>query len=248
MSPLTKGSVDLRRLVISVYSPKTNSTRLVPISPALEPLLAPLVTGDPADPLFASVHSNSNLATEVRRAIERAGMQPWPKTFQNLRHSCTQDLCEKLPAHAAASMMGHSVTVAAKHYLSVTDDHFRKISRPEGHDGSGATQNATLNTSVDAGTQRNPEQQVPDESELVASCASSEGWGMGGEGLEQPQDSTGQTGTSRSCNAKCNVDRVGPTTDGRESPNELKVLLDAWNNLPPELRIQFEQLIRGGMG
>jgi integrase len=184
---LSKGSIDWRLLRISVYSPKTNSTRIVPICPELATLLLPIATGCATDPLFPKIRSDTNLSTMVRRATARAGISPWPKTFQNLRRSCAQDISEMLPAHASAKIMGHSISVAANHYVSVTDHHFRKITHPNGDSGEhNATQNPTQNTSVDAGTQRNLEQQVPDESELVGSCASGEGLGMGGEGFEPP--------------------------------------------------------------
>ena len=43
------------------------------------------------------------------------------KPLQNMRASRANELAAKLPAHVCASIMGHDIAVAAKHYLRVMD-------------------------------------------------------------------------------------------------------------------------------
>jgi len=45
--------------------------------------------------------------------------------FQNLRSSRETELTQKFPLHVVCAWMGNSQAVAAKHYLQVTDDHFK---------------------------------------------------------------------------------------------------------------------------
>ena len=71
-------------------------------------------------------NSNANLRTQFKRYMERAGIETWPKLFQNLRSSCSTELAQEFPAHVAAAWIGHSVEIANKHYWQVTDDDFAR--------------------------------------------------------------------------------------------------------------------------
>lgn len=57
--------------------------------------------------------------------MKRVGLKPWPKTFQNLRSTRETELAEEYPLHVVTAWLGNSEPVAAKHYLQITDDHFR---------------------------------------------------------------------------------------------------------------------------
>src|SRR5262249_25298977 len=124
-----------------VRSPKTEhhegkESRIVPIYPELLPYLE--AASDEARPgidcpLSSPVISryrdaNSNLRTQMQRIIAKAGVQAWPKLFQNLRSTRQTELAEEFPAHVVCAWMGNSEAVAAKHYLQVTDEHFGKAS------------------------------------------------------------------------------------------------------------------------
>jgi len=126
--------VDWANEWFTVHSPKTErhagkATRRVPIFPDLAPLLREVF--EAAEPGAEYVitryrRSGVNLGTHFRRIIVRAGVEPWPKLFQNLRSSCETELVDKWPAHVACAWIGHSEKVALKHYLQVTDEHFKK--------------------------------------------------------------------------------------------------------------------------
>ena len=77
-----------------------------------------------------------NLRTRLLWIIKRAGLKPWPKLWQNLRSTRETELADQFPAHVAAAWIGNSVAVAVKHYLQVTEDHFKQAANK-------ATQNPT---------------------------------------------------------------------------------------------------------
>lgn len=68
----------------------------------------------------------TNLRTQLQRIIKRAGAEPWPKLFQNLRASRATELAAEFPAHIGAAWLGHSTLIAQKHYWQVTDADFQK--------------------------------------------------------------------------------------------------------------------------
>jgi len=116
----------------TVHSPKTarhdgQATREVPIFPELLPHLQ--AAFDAAEPGAEYVIAryrlpNANLSTQLRRILWRAGIDPWPRLFQNLRASCDTDLAARFPAHVCARWLGHTPAIAAKHYLQVTEADF----------------------------------------------------------------------------------------------------------------------------
>ncbi|MCA9049640.1 MAG: site-specific integrase, partial [Planctomycetaceae bacterium] len=67
--------------------------------------------------------SNTNLDKPMKVIIDRAGLKPWPKLFQNMRASCeTQWLREGERADLVANWIGHSVKVQNMNYVQHTDD------------------------------------------------------------------------------------------------------------------------------
>jgi integrase len=131
---LTWADVDFTSGRLTVRSPKTehhggqHAVRVVPIVPRLREILA--AARDAAAPgeslvVPMAARSGANLRTTLEKIIARAGVEPWPRLMQNLRASCETDWVEKYPAHECARWMGHSPTIAARHYLQSRDHHFR---------------------------------------------------------------------------------------------------------------------------
>ena len=73
--------------------------------------------------------AKQNLRTQLNRIIKRAGLEPWPKLFQNLRSTRETELCQTWPTYVVCKWIGNSVAVAAEHYLQVTDEHFEDAAR-----------------------------------------------------------------------------------------------------------------------
>jgi hypothetical protein len=70
--------------------------------------------------------TNSNLRTQLERIVRRAGLEPWPRLFQNLRSSRETELAENHPLHVVTASIGNSKAIAAKHYLQVRDSDFER--------------------------------------------------------------------------------------------------------------------------
>ncbi len=123
---------DLGRVLIT--SPKTEhhegkDSRQIPLFPELRPYLEE--AWDLAEPGAEYVIARyrdreANLRTQLTRIIKRAGLEPWPKIFQNMRSTRQTELEEKFPSHVVCVWMGNNESVAKKHYLQVTDNHFEK--------------------------------------------------------------------------------------------------------------------------
>jgi len=120
---------------LTVRSPKTarhegHAVRLVPICPELREILAE-AHEQAADGekliLPRALTGASNLRTTFTKIITRAGHEPWPRLFQNLRASCATDWVEKYPNHVVAKWLGHSPMIAATHYLQARERHFEDV-------------------------------------------------------------------------------------------------------------------------
>jgi len=62
-----------------------------------------------------------NLSTHMKRIIRKAGLTPWPRTFNNLRSSLESELMEDNPISVVVALIGNSVKVALDHYAQVRD-------------------------------------------------------------------------------------------------------------------------------
>ncbi|MCA9174806.1 MAG: site-specific integrase [Planctomycetales bacterium] len=121
---------DTERFTVS--SPKTKrygkASRIVPIFPELRPFLDEAFTrADEGEkwvvPMLGG-DANKNLGTRLTKIIRRAGVEGWPKPFQNCRSSRQTELEQKFPTYVVCSWLGNTPTIAHKHYLTVTEDHF----------------------------------------------------------------------------------------------------------------------------
>jgi integrase len=116
----------------TVTSPKTKrygkGSRVVPLFPELRPFLDEAYFRDDADktwvvPMLAG-NADKNLGTRFRKIVRKAGVDVWPKPFQNCRASRQTDLEQLFPTYVVCAWLGNTPTIARKHYLTVTDDHF----------------------------------------------------------------------------------------------------------------------------
>ena len=118
---------------MTVTSPKTKhsgkESRQTPLFPELRPLLAEglELAKDKSEFIITRYRDASqNLRTTFLKIIERAGLVPWPKLFQNMRSSRETELVETYPVHVVTAWLGNTASVAAKHYLQTTEEHFEK--------------------------------------------------------------------------------------------------------------------------
>ncbi len=133
------GDVDWERGRMLVRSPKTEhhegkDSRWVPLFPELRPILdqAYDLALEGAEFVVTRFRNGeTNLRTGLERIIEKAGLTPWPKLFQNLRSTRETELAETFPLHVVVAWLGNSQLVAAKHYLQVTDEHLARATQTQ---------------------------------------------------------------------------------------------------------------------
>ncbi len=126
--------IDWERSRFTVRSSKTEhhvggGIRQVPIFPELYPHIRDCFEQAKEGQIFVISRYRDpsvNLRTQLCRIIKRAGLEAWPKLFQNLRSTRETELAEQYPIHVICAWIGNSPAVAAKHYLQVTEDHFKK--------------------------------------------------------------------------------------------------------------------------
>lgn len=111
----------------------------------------------PSNP-FADVKLTAPTTTErqyfieratVNRILERAGVEPWPRLFHNLRASRETELAGEFPIHVVTAWLGNTPKIAMKHYLQVTDADFERAAVGGAKSGAWAVQNAVQPLSAD---------------------------------------------------------------------------------------------------
>jgi len=151
---------------IKVYSPKPEhheggANREIPLFPELRPYLAELwELAEPGENRVITRYEyngqNTNLRTQFTKIIRRAGLEPWPKLWQNLRSSRETELTETFPLHVVCKWIGNSEAVAKRHYLQVTDEHFQKAVETAIQVGKEVAQNAAQLAHVKGRKNLNP--------------------------------------------------------------------------------------------
>lgn len=171
---LTWADVDWERNRMTVRSPKTEhhagkESRIVPIFPELLPHLEAAFNEAPdgTKHVITIGHIRSdphaNPRSRMSWIIRRAGLEPWPKLFHNLRASRQTELAATFPQHVVCEWIGNSPKVASEHYLRVTDADYDKAAttQTEGNEsaaqcaargGKKAQRNAHTDTAVPSGT------------------------------------------------------------------------------------------------
>jgi len=139
VAALTWGDVSWERGRFTVHARKTakhagKAVRVVPIFPELagpfrEAFEAAEAGAVHCCPQYPASTANQHYRKRILQALARAGVEPWPKLFVNLRATRATELVEQFPAHVAAAWLGHSPEIARKHYLSVTEAHFARAAQ-----------------------------------------------------------------------------------------------------------------------
>ena len=125
--------VNWERQRITIHVPKKahlpgQETRVLPIFPELRPYLdrAFAEAADRAELVVPRARGARNLRRYAEQIIKKAGVQQWPKLFQNCRASRETELMQSHPAHVVLAWIGHTAAVAQAHYLTVTDGDFAR--------------------------------------------------------------------------------------------------------------------------
>jgi hypothetical protein len=68
--------------------------------------------------------SGYNPHTHFVRIIRKAGLNPWPKVWQNLRSTRETELLKDFPIDVVCGWIGNTEIIARRHYLQITDADF----------------------------------------------------------------------------------------------------------------------------
>ena len=108
-----------------------HETRVVPIFEELRPYLEEAFEAAPE----GSVHVRSiarpgvearNLRTQALRIVEAAGVEAWPRLFNNLRASRADELERTFPSHVVDKWIGNSAKIRRDHYLLTLESDFAR--------------------------------------------------------------------------------------------------------------------------
>jgi integrase len=181
---LTWADVDRAQERLLIRSPKTehhagHESRWLPIFPELAPLLAQQFAEAAEGELLVlpmlQGRTDAALRGPLERAIKRTGLTAWPRLWHSLRATRQTELENSFPSHVVCAWMGNSASTAAKHYLQVTDDHFRE-----------AAQNAAHSPAITNDQQQSPATPHAQETRELQTCGAGENEKLVREGFEPP--------------------------------------------------------------
>jgi integrase len=125
--------IDWEQRLIRVPCQKTEryegrAWRVIPIFPEIAPHLEGSwdCAEDGAEMVIARYRSNRNLRQPFKDIVKRAGLEMWPKPFQNLRATRETELMRAHPEHVVCGWIGNTQRVAREHYLAATAEDFQK--------------------------------------------------------------------------------------------------------------------------
>lgn len=134
--------ISWERMAMTFASPKTErhdgqESRTCPIFPQLVPYLNEAYDAAPDGaewccPFLREHNSVYPFRKLVVAAIARAGFQPWPRLFNNLRASRATEIHSEFGAKAESEWIGHGMDVALQNYVMVTDDTWNRAVRQAG--------------------------------------------------------------------------------------------------------------------
>lgn len=123
--------VDFEAGKIRVESPKTaragKPERVVPLFPALRSeLVRARQNADQAAVYIGGGLDINQARGALIHAIKAAGATCWPRLFQNLRASRSNEIYREFSAVDESAWIGHSERIARDHYLTVLDEDFQR--------------------------------------------------------------------------------------------------------------------------
>lgn len=224
---------------MTVRSPKTEyiegkGQRIVPLFPELRKYLGEAfdLADEGAEYAITKYRDDSlNLRTGLERIIERAGLKPWPRLWQNMRASRQTELVEQFPLHVVCRWVGNSPKVADKHYLQILDDHYQRASSPEAAQNAAQQATASGCESVHGAQETRAERKIFDTVRVNQYAR---------------RDSKESMNPRETCGC-CEVAAQNPAQLYPQLPStdpELDELIEAWSSLSPEARQQVLALVR----
>lgn len=241
--------VDWEHGRLTVPSPKTerhegHASRIVPLFPELVAFLQAVFDEAAEGEVNVITRyrlTTQNLGTQFARIIRRAGLQPWPKLFQNLRSTRETELAETFPEHVVCGWIGNSVPVARRHYLQTTDDHFARAIASEAHQNA----HQSVTDSDPQGGDKGNRDEARERAQVAETTAvpiknadslrASDSCPVAIGGPKHPADSPRDSGGSPSRRT---------TKRTTSQPDDLAAVVAAWPSLSAEARRMVVAIVR----
>ena len=165
---LTWADINWEQNNILIHSPKTKHfdkyARLVPIFPLLKKWLEIAFNEAQVGALhiFPTLRHNTNPATNAKKIVLRAKVEPWVETtwvnfWNSLRATTETDLMDQHGLRRACQWLGNSVTTAMKNYALVRNTDFQDVGKVGKADAQCAASSAD-DAKCDAGQASTAEQ------------------------------------------------------------------------------------------
>ena len=145
--------IDLDNRRMRIYKPKTDKWREMPIFAESLPYLkhAHSVRTNEHVISEARLRSHKNWWTILKRRVLSAGVDMWPKLWQNLRVSACIEIATDFPEFVENEWCGHTGPIAKEFYLHAAQEHFaRAIKRPQREDVAWLTDGMEFSASAEA--------------------------------------------------------------------------------------------------
>jgi integrase len=191
--------IDFENEQFTVHSSKTKhhadaGIRTVPMFPELKPLFQDAFDNAPAGAVYCLDRYKgrwSNLGVVMARIIRRAGLDVWPKIFQNCRSTRETELFKITNGNvkAVCSWIGNSPVVAMKHYAQVTEADAKEAAKTSLlNEAKKTTQIPTQHSAETVGNSGKTACSGQEENLIFPTnshkCLSMQGLSLGGTGLE----------------------------------------------------------------
>lgn len=118
---------------LRITAQKTKTIRIMPLFPRTKEILESLHDEqeragilDECPFVLRKVRMITNPGTTFKKIVFRAGVEDYPKPFQNLRASAATDVRREYGTRAESDWIGHDAAIADEHYDMVTADELRK--------------------------------------------------------------------------------------------------------------------------
>jgi hypothetical protein len=131
--------VDFEKQRFTVHASKTehhadSDIRIVPMFPELKPLFRDAFEQAKDGAVYCIDRYKgkySNVGVHFARIIKRAGLEPWPKLFQNCRSTRETELFKMTGGNikAVCSWIGNTPAVAMTHYAQITETDLREAAK-----------------------------------------------------------------------------------------------------------------------
>jgi hypothetical protein len=132
-------------------------------------------------------HADCNLRTQLKRILRRAGLEPWPRLFRNLRSSRETELASTYPLHVAAYWIGNTARIAERHYLQIPQEVYEQAAQNPAHGECGAQSEAQRSFAVNRSDSGQTPEKSPENAAALAGAndrKSLQGKGMETKGIE----------------------------------------------------------------